>query len=238
MAKVRKARELKAPKSFMLYGPYKVGKTTLAASIIKVPGIKKVLLIDIDLGASALGEDFPDVDVMEFKRGDIKDFEKEWAKLVASNGGGYDAVILDTVTILQSWKEASMPKADGFLKWAEIKAFTLSLMWDLHEMKPIGIASFHIEMANIMKGSEEGDDEYTRLVPSLQGKAKISIGAIPDVIGYIDVEETKEGELIHYAQWKPGEKTMTGNRFKRIPAKLKTDGGMARVYEFINNTAK
>jgi hypothetical protein len=235
-----KAGTQKLPKSFMIYGPPKVGKTTLVCSIIKVPGIKKVLLIDTDLGASAIGEDFPNVDVWEYERGDIKGFQKDWNELKASNGGDWDAVIVDTVTVLQSWKEKSIPKGSGgaaFEKWAEIKEWTLDLMWDLQEMKPIGISCFHVETANIMKGAEE-DIDYARLVPNIQGKAKLSIGGIPDVIGYIDVQEDDDGNTIHVAQWRPSGETITGNRFKRIPESLKTDGGMKRLYEYINGTAK
>ncbi len=109
-------------------------------------------------------------------------------------------------------------------------------MWDLQEMTPVGISCYHVEMFNIMKGGED-DEDYVRLVPSVQGKAKVSIGAIPDVIGYIDVEEDEEdGDedgMLYFAQWKPTGETVTGNRFKNIPAKMATDGGMKRVYEFI-----
>jgi hypothetical protein len=207
--------------------------TTLAASIINVPKFKKVLLYDIDLGSSVIGEDFPNVDVREFKRGDIKAFEKDWAKLVADDGAGYDAVIVDTVTMLQGWKVKSLPKTDGYARWDAVKEFTLDLMWDLHEMTPVGISTFHTEMTNIMRGSE--DDSYVRLAPALQGSAKVTIGGIPDVIGYIDVSEDEDDELTYFARWQPSELTISGNRFKRLPPVLATDGGMRRIYEVISN---
>lgn len=238
-----KAGTLTRPRSFMLYGPPKVGKTTLAASIIKVKGFKKVLLIDPDLGAAAIGEDYPDIDVWEFERGDIRSFQKDWDKLVDDGGGDWDAVIIDTMTVLQSWKEKSLPKTDGYQKWADVKDWTLSTMWDLQEIRPVGISLFHVETANIMKGAEE-DEDYSRLVPNLQGKAKLSIGGIPDVIGFIDVQEGVDdkgkpnGETWHVAQWRPSGETITGNRFKRIPEQLKTNGGMKRLYEFIDGTAQ
>lgn len=231
--KTRKASAVSTPKDFMLYGPPKRGKTTLAASIINVPKFKKVLLYDIDLGSSVIGEDFPNVDVREFKRGDIKAFEKDWAKLVADDGAGYDAVIVDTVTMLQGWKAKSLPKTDGYAKWEAVKEFTLDLMWDLHEMTPVGISTFHTEMTNIMRGSE--DDSYVRLAPALQGSAKVTIGGIPDVIGYIDVSEDEDDELTYFARWQPSELTISGNRFKRLPPVLATDGGMRRIYEVISN---
>lgn len=227
--KTRKASAQSTPRDFMLYGPAKRGKTRFASSIIDVPGFKKVLLYDIDLGSSVIGEDFPKVDVREFKRGDIKAFEKDWAKLVADDGAGYDAVIVDTVTMLQGWKAKSLPKADGYAKWDAVKEFTLDLMWDLHEMTPVGISTFHTEMANIMRGSD--DDSYVRLAPALQGSAKVTIGGIPDAIAYLDVEEDDDDELTYFARWQPSEMTISGNRFKRIPPVLSTDGGMARLYQ-------
>lgn len=236
--KTRKAGTLTTPRSFLLYGPPKRGKTTLAASIIDVPKFKRVLLYDIDLGASAIGEDFPNLDVREFKRGDIDGFRQDWAKLVAADGEGYDAVIVDTVTFLQKWLVRSIPKGAGgaaYEKWEIVQDFTLDLMWDLHEMTPVGLATFHVEMANVMRGAEDSDAEHVKFLPSIQGKAKMSIGAIPDVVGLVDLEVGDNDELQYFCQWQPGENDIAGNRFKRLNAPISTDGGMKRVYDAIKN---
>jgi len=211
-----------------------MGKTTLAASICKViePKFKKVLLLDIDLGASAIGEDFPTVDVVEFKDGDIKTVDRFWDALVANDGDGYDAVIIDTFTFLQQWKVKSIPKGDGYSKWEAVLEWTLQMMKDLHSMTPVGISCFHTMAGNTIKGTE--DEEFYRLVPALQGSAKMSIGAIPDIIGYVDVAEDADDNLIHTVQFQPSGNTITGNRFKRLPqTPLDTSGGMARIYEII-----
>ena len=91
---IGKAHAHSLPKSWLIFAEPKVGKSSLAASLIGVPHIKRVLLIDIDGGASAIAEDYPNVDTIEFNREDIAAFEKFWKELMADpEYMGYDAVI-------------------------------------------------------------------------------------------------------------------------------------------------
>lgn len=236
--RITRAAQLKRPKSMLLFGEPKRGKSTFAASICKVPGIDKVLMVDIDRGSSAIASDYPEIEVAELTRGDIAGFQKFWNNLVAEDGMDYDAIIVDTVSILQKWKVKSLPKADGFARWEAVGDWTEDLMWDLHNMSPIGISTFHTEMANVMRGAE--DNSYVKLLPSIQGAAKRSIGAIPDLIGFCDVEEVDEDDkdydenspLLYTVRLKPSEETNTGNRFNKLPAVL-GNPSMKRLFEII-----
>lgn len=225
-----------------LFSLPKKGKSRMAASICKVPGIENVLVVDIDKGAAAFAKLFPEVQVIRFKKGDIDGFQNFWDELVRNDGMyegvQFDAVVLDTMSILQKWKVKSIPDGDGFAKWREVADWTLQLAWDLHEMTPVGLMLFHVEMVNIMKGGGE-DAEFTLLSPSLQGSAKLQIGAVPDLIGYLSVQDDpKSDDPIYTIQLKPSERTNTGNRFPELPAIIKTDGGMKRLYEYIDGKAK
>lgn len=233
---ISKASTLAKPNSILLFGIWKRGKTRLAASIAEVEGFDNVLHIDIDRGSAVIGKLYPNVDVIAFKRGDIRGFQKFWDELVRLdgfyNGTQYDAVILDTLTVLQDWFAKSLPSADGYAKWAANKDWVLDILNELHDMTPLGISCLHVAETNILKGSE--DEAFVRLVPNVQGSAKQSLGAIPDIIGYCDVidDPEDEDENLFVVTWAPTERTNTGNRFD-LPDMM-GNPTLKKVYDLIN----
>lgn len=242
---ISKAHQLARPRSIHLVGEPGRGKSTLAATIAGVPGIDRVLMLDIDFGSAAIAQDFPDIDIVTFRKGDWKTLERFWNTLVSNDGDGYDAVIVDTMTKAQSWKEKGTPAGTNkFEKWATVKDWTINMLEELHEMAPVGLALFHTEYTNMMRGSD--DKEYYKLGPMLAGSAKSLIGGIPDIIGFCDVVELDEddddyeegvNELQYTVRLQPGEKTNTKNRFK-LPPVVDASGGFPRIYQMIAERSK
>ena len=58
----KKASEVGIPRSILLFGPPKRGKSTCAASILDVPGYERTLVIDVEGGASAISEWYPEAE--------------------------------------------------------------------------------------------------------------------------------------------------------------------------------
>jgi hypothetical protein len=64
--KTRKARDIKAKPSIMIYGGSGIGKSTFACSSIEVPEMGPVLSINIENGmGESISEAYPDVDVVD-----------------------------------------------------------------------------------------------------------------------------------------------------------------------------
>jgi len=62
---IKKAEALNVPKSILIYGDPKNGKTWLAASASELEQFSPVLLVDVEGGASAIARDWKNVDVIQ-----------------------------------------------------------------------------------------------------------------------------------------------------------------------------
>lgn len=225
--RIEKAKASALPKSYLLFGRPKAGKSSLGASIAGV--YENVLWLDIDDGAGGFANEYPNIDVVNFRRGDVNGLEKFWRELVKDDGRDYDAIGFDTLSIAQKWKFNTL--SPGYERYNEVDKWASDIMWDLHSMSPVGIACLHVEMANTVRGS--GGDEFVQLTPSLEGKkSKMSLPAIPDVIGFLEVVEEDEGfeRIIRF--W--SEEAVSGNRFRALPAAL-YNPTMPRIYEILRN---
>jgi hypothetical protein len=184
------------PKSIFLYGTHGTRKTSIASSIYKVPGINRVLHIDIDQGAETLATD-------PIIKAAIKDGSYNVLPInsLASNAKanlervisdvttvdyGYDAVIFDTLDVAQDVAEAVFEekyattgkggKRDGFAVYREIGAWTDKYVRSLHNCPwLVGVVTAHEK--------ENTDDEgTTRIQPRLSGSSKDAIGGIPSIV--------------------------------------------------------
>jgi hypothetical protein len=124
--KTRKASEIKAKPSVMIYGGSGIGKSTLAASAIDVPELSPVLHLNIENGMSEfVAERHPDVDVLDIDT--FADLQKAFDYLnktrnndAGTVGEGWRTVILDNLTESQKQGMAHMFPGGGAPKFDDV----------------------------------------------------------------------------------------------------------------------
>lgn len=240
----KKAAEVGEPRSILLFGPPKRGKTTCAASIVEVPGYERVLVIDVEGGAAAISDHYPNVDVVEVRT--AEDFDGLVVALVKgelvepTSGEPYQCVIIDTLDKAQErkldWFE-KQPEAttksgakDTLYKWGAIKAWMTRLADALH-MAPF----LTIFVAHVMDDKDEKTGRVTQTV-AIGGSAKQTFPATPDIVGYYDIEKVKEdGKMItrRMIDFTVTDKRVTGQRYAgKLDGKI-VDPTMTKVYQKI-----
>lgn len=240
----KKAGEVGEPRSILLFGPPKRGKSTCAASIIEVPGYERVLVIDVEGGASAISQWYPEADVIQVTT--AEDFDGIVTALVKgevvepTSGEPYQCVIIDTLDKAQErkldWFERQ-PEAitksgakDTLYKWGAIKAWMTRLADALH-MAPF----LTIFVAHVMDDKDEKTGKITQTV-AIGGSAKQTFPATPDLVGYFDIERVKEnGAMIsrRILDFTVTDKRVTGQRYAgKLDGKI-ADPTMKKIYEKI-----
>jgi hypothetical protein len=241
----KKASTLTEPRSFMLFGTPKIGKSTLMASLSNVKGYGKMAVIDIDGGAQAYAESAPNVDVIPIPYQDADAFGQVFNDLTGKYKDMYQAVGIDTFTTLQPWllrKIAGQSLVNGFWKqnkaswdnWGEVADLVLDIAWQMHYAPWCGLMLFH---AKDEKDAVTGIDKKK---PALKGSARDSIGAVADVNLYMRPHNMETGnftddgtaimQTIRIARFGINEETPTGNRV-RLPEGLTDQEGKLNMPE-------
>lgn len=241
----KKASEVSAPRSILLFGPPKRGKSTLAASIIDVPGIDRVLVVDVEGGASAISEWYPGVDVVEVATSEEFDGLIEAlvdGKIVEPGSGEpYQCVIIDTLDKAQErkldWFDkqpesfASNGNKNTLYKWGAIKAWTTKLSDALH-MAPF----LTIFVAHVMDDKDEKTGRVTQTV-ALGGSSKQTFPGTPDLVGYFDIEKVKVDGVsapTRVLDFSVTDKRVTGQRYaSKLDGKM-GDPTMVKIYQKID----
>lgn len=215
--KIAKPQEVGRPKSILLYGAPGTRKTTLSGGIVKVPGFKRVLYIDVDNGSEVFVNDAQVYDAVQEGRitivqldktdtaatvdalGKLLGFKDENGQKVIgaafSPSLGYDVVILDALDVAQevmvdfylSTTFSESGKRDTLKAWGKVTKWTTDLAWEFQNSKPLGILVAH--------SKEEVAEGTGRLAikPKLSGGAKDSIAGVPSTVAYLEFVETEEG---------------------------------------------
>lgn len=240
---IKKAAKVGPPKSILVYGPPKKGKTVFAASIVDVPGFERVLLVDVEGGSASVSAWYPEVDVIE--AGTHKEFERVIEGLLSGElvepvtGLAYQAVIIDT---LDKAQERALEvfdkdprglvggKKDGFFKWGAVKAWTTKLA-DLLHMAPF--------LTVFLAHQDDDKDETTGAVTTtvlLQGKSKMTFPSVPDVIGHFTVIKVDEdGKKVNkrVIDFTLQDKLITGQRYADALNGIVADPTMEKVFRKI-----
>lgn len=220
---IKKAAKVGTPKSILIYGPPKKGKTVFAASICRVPGFERTLLIDVEGGASSVSAWYPEVDVIE--AGTPKEFAKIIEALIdeklvePESGLPYQAVIIDTLDKAQERqleeygrdprRFAKGGAEDGFWKWGMLKPWT-SKLGDVMHMAPF----LTIFLAHEDDHKEENGPVLTTVL--LAGKSRLTFPSTPDIIGRFGVRKVEEdGKKVvkRLVDFSLSEKLITGQRY-------------------------
>lgn len=215
----KKATETGTPKSILIYGPPKKGKTVLCASIVNVPGFERTLLIDVEGGSSSVSAWHPNVDVIE--AGTAKRFTEIIEALLngelveQESGLPYQCVIIDTLDKAQErqlevYAQDPKSKTDGFFKWAALKTWTAK-MGDYLHMAPF---------LTIFIAHQEDDKDLATGVTTttvlLSGKSRFTFPSVPDIIGHftaITVTEDGVKSLRRAVDFSLSDKMITGQRY-------------------------
>lgn len=223
---ITKAEALNTPKSILIYGDPKNGKTWLAASASEVAALSPVLLIDVEGGASAIARDWKDVDVLHV--GTHQQLDSAIEQLTTQEHK-YKTVILDTLGVAMDRAEKVFEeKADNvknpFGKWADLKEWANSSIRKLHHAPFLAVFVAH---------AQDEKDQTTgavKTVPMLPGSMRSTLPAIPDIIGYM-TSERNDDTVKRSIILQGSDRLVSGNRFG-LPAKLQ-DPSMKKLMDTI-----
>jgi phage nucleotide-binding protein len=231
MKLIHKAEALNAPKSILLYGDAGRGKTWLAGSISEVTGYEPTLLIDVEGGASAIARDFKNVDVISITT--HEQFTQVTAWLL-SGKSKYKTVIIDTIGVVMDraekfFGEKPENQNNKFAKWGDLKNWANEIFRAMHTAPFTSILIAH---ALDDKDESTGAIKTTAMLP---GSFKSTLPSIPDIVGYLGVENTEDGpqRVLVVGQ---SERLVTKNRFN-LPPKI-YQPTMANIIELINQGGK
>lgn len=205
---ITKAHQLNTPKSILLYGDPKRGKSWLAASAAEVEALSPVLLIDVEGGASAIARDWKNVDVINVSTHEQLDAVVDQ---LVNQPHKYKTVIVDTLGVAMDRAEKVFEakpenKGNRFGKWGDLKDWATNTVRKLHSAPFLSILIAH---------AQDEKDESTgaiKTVPMLSGSTKNTLPGIPDIIGYMTAEKGEDGvKRVLYLN--SSDRYVTGNRF-------------------------
>ena len=209
---IKKAEALNTPKTILVYGDPKRGKSWFAASAAEIKALSPVLVIDTEGGSSAIARDWKDVDVVEVDT--HEKFQAVISSLIAQPHK-YKTVIVDTLGVAMDraekfFGEKPENKNNKFGRWGDLKNWTNDFIRAFHGAPFLSIIVTHAQ--------DDKDDNTgaVKTIPMLPGSSKGTLPAIPDIIGYMTSEKTENGvERVLYLQ--SSDRFVTGNRFGLEP---------------------
>lgn len=225
------------PEEILLYSPAGSGKTYFAASACELPGVKKVLYLDVEGSTKGtLGsfnknkidiipiylEDpsrqFPLLNTIITKLGDKNTVTK------------YDVVVIDTFDVAQDLAVAAFENADGYQQWRDVKDWSLDTARMLKRIKPLAILVMHDREEKVDSGAI-----VARL--RLSGAAKDVLPGIPDMVAYLERKLSKEDGNVHtYAYFESSNRKVTKNRFNFPP--IMEDADLPALWAYIDEQAE
>jgi hypothetical protein len=217
------------PKSIMIYGKHGTRKTSIAGSIVGVPGVKRVLHIDIDNGTEVLylrpeiaqhiydpeenpeGTYFiqPIASLDPNAKGQIEAIMKD----ITTTDYGYDAVIFDTLDVAQDVAEKAIKaqhagSKNTFAVYGDLGLWTDELVRRLHE------CPYFTAVITAHEKENTNDDGVTTVTPRLSGSSKDAIGGIPSIVAHLGWAANPEtGDLGLIATVGEHERYISKNRF-------------------------
>lgn len=199
-------------KTILLYGPPKIGKSTLASEF---PG---ALFLDTEGG---LG----DLEVLRVPVGNWLTFLEACAAIAADKSGRYQTVVIDTVDMLSSYCSQFTNQRLGIVHeseaeygkgWAIKTAEFTRPLAKLATVPGLGLILIsHAKDVEVKTRSRT----LTKAMPTLGGGARDAVLNMADLILFCDFEETGEGAERRVIRTKPSAHWEAGERGRspRLP---------------------
>lgn len=229
---IKKAHQLNSPKTILVYGDPKRGKSWFAASAAEVAELSPVLILDTEGGSSAIARDWKDVDVIDIKS--HQEMEDAVNALITQKHK-YKTVVIDTLGVAMDraekfFGEKPENRNNKFGKWGDLKEWVTNMTRKLHSSPFLAILVAHAQ--------DEKDDQTgaVKTVPMLPGSAKNTLPAIPDIIAYMTAESDEQGEIHRVMYMESSDRLVSGNRFG-LPGRL-VDPSMKKIIDKINGGNK
>lgn len=245
LPKEKTKAEIQSPETLILYGPPKIGKTTLLATL------DNFLILDFEKGSKK-------IDALKLEINDLKELKEAGTEIIKA-GSPYTGVISDTVTQLEDWCEwnateeymgsimgkAFNSKMGSILPKSEWKSvLTLpngaGYLWHRNSFKSwIGkinkLAKYKIHVAHVKDIFLEKDNETVSSKDlDLVGKDKAILCANADAIGYL--YRTSKNPLELRISFKNHNQDLVGSRCQHLRnqdfvlAVNNEDGSIAESY--------
>jgi phage nucleotide-binding protein len=229
---IKKAHQLNSPKTILVYGDPKRGKSWFAASAAEVAELSPVLILDTEGGSSAIARDWKDVDVIDIKSHAEMD---DAVNALITQKHKYKTVVIDTLGVAMDraekfFGEKPENRNNKFGKWGDLKEWVTDMTRKLHSSPFLAILVAHAQ--------DEKDDQTgaVKTVPMLPGSAKNTLPAIPDIIAYMTAESDEQGEIHRVMYMQSSDRLVSGNRFG-LPGRL-VDPSMKKIIDKINGGSK
>jgi hypothetical protein len=240
---IAEPESLGTPDQILLYGPYKSGKTYLAASAALVPELSPVLYIDVERsttgtvdqlvlpdGRPALGNTLDVIHVRTHEE------IESLLKALTTKTHKYKTVVWDTVDVSHdravAWfEEHAWDSRNSYEKWDRVQKWLTGANGWLPKLKSapfLSILVMHEREEKVATGAV-----ITKI--RMGGGSKDLIGGIPDIIGYTErkVSGTKAVSTISLES---DDRKITGNRF-HLPPTI-TNITMQSLYNAITEANK
>ena len=208
------SRDLKG-KYILVYSQPKVGKTSFAASF------PRNLLMAFEKGYNAIGG-IRAVDINKWSDAKLvlRQLEKPEAKAM------YDTVTIDTTSIAWDICEQFICAQNGVQKINEIPwgqgyaQLTQEFEAFLRRITMLGYGLILITHADVRRETVE-NSEIEFFSPSLNKRCYPICNRIVDIIGYIGIEWTENGDSERWLYTRKTPTVMAGSRFKYLAPKIK-----------------
>lgn len=233
---VKKPDPLAKPELVLVYSRAGSGKTYLAGTAAGLPGVNKVLYLDVEGSTVGVLSQLPYNEKIDVIRVDQHAQPVEFLDTIIdgikTQGTGYDVVVVDTLDVAQDrkieWLQGRVD--DGFAVWREVKKWTESLAYTLKTAAPLGILVVH-------EREEQNKDGAIETRIRAQGQAKDTIAGIPDTVIYLDRRYDRKMEAeTTLAYLATEDRKVTKNRFN-FP-RVVQDATLPALWKFIENKSK
>jgi hypothetical protein len=224
--------------NMLFYGDSGTGKTYLAGSADEVPGMRPVLVVDVEGGTETLREKFPEVETVRVES--WHQMQAVYDDLHRSKGAGYQTVIVDSLTEVQKFNMEQImkelierrpdldPDVPSMREWGK----------NLTQMRRFVRAFRDLPMHTIFTALPQtikDNNDRTLYLPSLSGKLAQEVAAFVDVVCYYytkSIVKDGEEELVRVLLSRKTDKHVAKDRTGNLPD-LIPNPTMTRIFELM-----